>query len=1153
MIPALFEDIHPGENVVTPVVPAFRTQAQKTLPASAVPVLPEAPRADVPAASTPGLEPEGEEVFVFPATTAQRRFWLLDQLVPGGNPALNVPLAMRLRGRLDQAALERSLREIVNRHETLRTTFHFQTGRLCQMIAPELPVPLAFLDILDLPAETRADAPAHLLAEEAQQPFDLARGPAFRARLVRTGLDDHLLLFTVHYIVCDGWSVGVLQRELGALYTAFVQGRPSPLTELAIQYADYAQWQHDLSAGGHHAPLAYWRQALAAPLPVLDLPTDHPRQSFRGRAAAGAVRHRPLPEPLAVSLKALAAREGVSPFMLFLAGYTLLLGRYGGQEDVLVSTPSANRSRRELEELIGLFVNPLLLRADLSGNPTFRELLGRVRGVVLGAFEHAEVPFEKIIEQLPPRRLQANFLYQRPFVQVDHLPELDLIPLPQTASGSLFEWSAAAVEDGDTIHLSLEYNADLFEAETIDRVLASFETLLAAIAAPGGVETPIARLPLVPPPDGTSAPAAGSRQALLADRWRMPPETGRWVELCFEVPPATGAEPAAGVGQLLPGMSLCVLDAHGEPVPVGVPGEIGVDGLPGAGHAAAGHSFRTGDLGRLRPDGAVEWLGRMDRQGRIGGLRVDARGVEAALRAHPHIREVLVCGTGDGGRVVAYFEGDGAPTALVSAVQLRAFLKEQWPEESIPAAFVPVDGFPQTPDGWLDFARLPEPPAAAGRETEESYDAPYLTIHHQLIEIWQDLLDVRPIGIRDDFFDLGGNSLLAMRMLYRVEQIGGRALLPATLFQDATVEHLANEVLRRDDAGPAPAILPIQETGTQTPMFFLHGDLTGGGFYCLKLSRRLGPDQPFYALPPLDVSEYAALPEIEHIAAAQLATIRAVQPHGPYVLGGFCLGGLTAFEIARQLAAQGERVERLLIIDATVRNRRLKTLRRWVERLGRWRGLSQQRQFALFARWHFLVARLERWWRMHWREKLGVVRRRVHNRWQRLVWRFWPPVVAGNGSAAAGDWFDPRWDVPLVFLWATGGYAPEPYGGPATLLLSSDLTKGKGEEDAPREWQQLVSTLDTHELAGSHLACITEHVDGLAESVRDCLKVGSREVGSRKCGVIPIRRVASCQLPVARGHATKKRCHPERSATTPKDLARKGPAPIVPARGTCRQ
>ena len=1087
MILALLDEIHLGKNVMTPVVPAFRTQSQKAPPAPPAPARP----GGTPDPAAP--DPDGEDVFVFPASTAQRRFWLLDQMVPGGNPALNVSMTMRLRGRLDRPVLNRSLGEIVTRHETLRTTFHFKQGRLCQLISPEQPVRLSLVDTQDFPAEARADVPAQLLAEEAQQPFDLARGPIFRTRLIRTGFDDHLLLFTVHYIVCDGWSGGIFQRELGALYTAFAQGKPSPLADLPIQFADYAQWQHDLSAAGQDEPLAYWRERLAAPLPVLDLPTDHPRRSFRGRAAAAAVCHRALPEPLALSLKALASREEVSPFILFLAVYMLLLGRYSGQEDVLVSTPAANRSRRELEDLIGLFVNPLLLRADLGGNPTFRELLGRVRGVVLGAFEHAEVPFQKIIEELPPRRLQANFVYQRPFVQVAHLPGLDLIPLPQTAGGSLFEWSVAALEDGDRIRLSLEYNAELFDAETIGRVLASFETLLAAVAAPDGPETPITLLPLVPP---TPARLAGGRQTLRADRWRMPPETGRWVEHCCEMPTVAGAGPVAAVSCLLPGMSLEVLDPHGQPVPVGAAGEICVEGLPGVAPAAAGHSYRTGDLGRLRADGAVEWLGRMDRQGRIGGLRVDAGVVEAALRAHPHVREALVCGTGDGGRVIAYFEGDGAPAALVSAVQLRAFLKEELPEESIPAAFVPVDSFPQTPEGWLDLTRLPEPRAAA-RETEEAYDAPYLTIHHQLIEIWQDLLDVRPIGIRDDFFDLGGNSLLAMRMLYRVEQTCGKALLPATLFQEATVEHLANEVLRRDDAGPAPAILPIQEAGTKTPLFFLHGDLTGGGFYCMKLSRRLGPDQPFYALPPLDVSEYAALPEIEHIAAAQLETIRAVQPHGPYVLGGFCLGGLTAFEIARQLEAQGETVERLLIIDATVRNRRLKTLRRWVEWVGARRGFSEQRRFAVFARWHFLLARLERWWLMNLHEKWGVARRRVQNRWQRLVWHFWPPTVQSNGSAGAGDWFDPRWDVPLVFLWATAGYAPGPYHGPATLLLSSDLTNGKGEEDAPREWQKLIGTLDTHELAGSHLACITEHVDGLAESVRDCLKGGRRKAEGR--------------------------------------------------------
>ena len=801
-----------------------------------------------------------------------------------------------------------------------------------------------------------------------------------------------------------------------------------------------------------------------------------------------------MPDPLSASLKALASREGVSPFMLFLAAFTVLLGRYGGQEDVLVSTPSANRPRSELEDLIGLFVNPLLLRTDLSGNPTFRAYLGRVRGTVLGAFEHADVPFERIIEELPPRRLQANFLYQRPFTcRPRGCRTWTSFPLPQTASGSLFEWSASAIEDGDHIRLSLEYNADLFEPATIDRALASFETLLAAVAAPGGIDQPVAALPLTADTGEASATGEMAAHVLLGDRWRMPVETGRWVEQCFDASTDNGVEPGSGVGPARAGIGLRVLDAHGEPVPEGVIGEICVDGLPGVEHAAVAARLRTGDAGRLRSDGEVEWLGRLDSQAKSGGLRVDTREIEAALRAHPHVCEALVRPAGPEGRVCAYFQSDGAPPALVSPVQLRAFLKEHLPEESVPAAFVAVESFPLTPDGWLDPARLPEPRPAAGRDAEEHYDAPYLTVHHQFIEIWQDLLDVRPIGIRDDFFDLGGNSLLAMRMLYRIEQICGKALLPATLFQNATIEHLATEALRREDAGPAPEILALQEEGTKTPIFFLHGDLTGGGFYCLKLSRRLGTDQPFYALPPLDVSEYAALPEIETIAAAQLKTIRAVQPHGPYVLGGFCLGGLTAFEIARQLEAQGETVERLLIIDATVRNRRLKTLRRWVQRIGRWRGFNEQREIASFSRWHFLFARLERWLLMTFDEKLMVVRRKVRNRWQRLIWRFWPPAEQAGGSVSASDWFDPRWDVPLAFLWATGGYSPAPYAGAATLLLSSDLTDGKGEEDAPREWRKLVFALETHELSGSHLACITEHVDGLAEAVRQCLETGSRK------------------------------------------------------------
>ena len=379
----------------------------------------------------------------------------------------------------------------------------------------------------------------------------------------------------------------------------------------------------------------------------------------------------------------------------------------------------------------------------------------------------------------------------------------------------------------------------------------------------------------------------------------------------------------------------------------------------------------------------------------------------------------------------------------------------------------------------------------SARSAEENYDAPYLTIHHQLIEIWSELLHVPSIGIRDDFFALGGNSLLAMRMLYRVEQACGKALLPATLFQQATVEHLAGEILRQDGGDAAPDVVRICETGAKAPIFYLHGDLTGGGYYCMKLSRRLGPDQPFYALPPLPFDAVRDMPGIEAMAARHLEMIRAVRPHGPYVIGGFCIGALIAQELARQLTAAGETVERLLLIDASPEDRRLRLFRRTAERLGRLRGWNTDRQLHHFCHWHFLAARTERWLGLDLRHQQAIFRRRLAGLGRRVLGKLRPPAkpveappIPPEVAAADSDWFDPRWDTPLVYLWAVGGYKAQSYGGPTLLLLSRDLARG----GPAREWKKFNLRLESREMVGSHLACITEHADALAETIRICLQ-----------------------------------------------------------------
>ena len=513
-------------------------------------------------------------------------------------------------------------------------------------------------------------------------------------------------------------------------------------------------------------------------------------------------------------------------------------------------------------------------------------------------------------------------------------------------------------------------------------------------------------------------------------------------------------------------------------------GEIFVDGLQ------EGGPFKTGDLGRQRQDGSVEWLGPVDGQSRINALWVDSRAIETSLRAHPHVRDAVITWRGDrdgSARMVAHFVSDGAPAALVSPAQLRAFLKENVPEDLLPSAFIQVETLPLTPDGRLDENRLPDPPTNDNHSSvEDPHGAPYLPLHHQIIDIWRELLGVRAISIRDDFFTLGGNSLLAMRMLYRIEQNFGKALLPATLFQRATVEHLADEILKHNEGDESPDLVKVQEQGAMTPIFFLHGDISGGGFYCRQLSRDLGADQPFYALPPVElVNPLEDRPGIEEMAAAHVRTIRSVRPHGPYVIGGFCLGGLIGYEVAQQLVAQGETVERLLIIDARPRNIRLKRLRRAAEWLGRKRGYDRNRQLYFFCRWYYWLARVDRFRGLTIRQRFDAFWNRLRGRSQAATPETEQTPVVEEGPTA---WFDPRLDVPLVFLWATGGYEAKSYVGHVTLLLSSDVFDSANGGNPVRAWRRLVPRVQTEMLTGRHLECITQHVGGLAKTIRRCLE-----------------------------------------------------------------
>ncbi len=451
-------------------------------------------RAETAGASIPALPRDGRP---FPLSFAQQRLWFLDQLEPG-SPWYNMAIPLLLTGMLDAAALAASLAEVERRHETLRTTFALAgEGSAVQAVGPPAGLPLPRVDLSGLPAAAREAELLRLLAAEVRRPFDLAHGPLLRAILFSigqsaTGQSEHAFLLSMHHIVSDGWSLGVLVRELAALYEAFSHRQASPISPLAalpVQYADFAAWQRGLLAGPVLADLLeYWTRQLTGMPPLVELPTDRPRpavQTFRGATLRFA-----LPPGMTAAVQALSRREGATPFMVLLAGFLALLQRYTGQSDLAVGSPIANRGRAELEGLIGFFVNTLVLRGDLSGDPSFRELLARVKALAAGAYAHQDLPFEKLVEELEPeRQLSHTPLFQVMFVlQNAPVPELalsglTLAPLAARSGTSKFDLSLYFWEGGAELTAYFEYNTDLFDPATVARLADHFMRLMEGVLA----------------------------------------------------------------------------------------------------------------------------------------------------------------------------------------------------------------------------------------------------------------------------------------------------------------------------------------------------------------------------------------------------------------------------------------------------------------------------------------------------------------------------------------------------------------------------------------------------------------------------------------------------------------------------------------------
>jgi len=425
--------------------------------------------------------PRGPGGGLYPLSFSQQRLWFLEQLDPG-NVVYNLPGGVCLEGELDFTAFTRALDEVIRRHDILRTTFTIIDGQPAQRVRSDSGFRLELVDLSSWPEAQRIVEIERLAQEEADRPFDLERGPLMRASLVRLSSTKHVLLFNFHHIIFDGWSRYLLIHEVSCLYQGFVADSHLPLPDLPIQYGDFSLWQRDLLSPEYLTQLLdYWRGQLL-PLPRLNLPTDHDRSAASNRAQTQLF---DVDFELCSDLKSLAHSSGATVFILLLTAWQTLLFRYSGNDRICVGSPVANRPRRETEDLIGFFVNTLALCTDLSGDPSFKDLLERVREICVGAYAHQDVPFEKLVEELQPDRSTARtpffqtwFVLHNTPARTFHLPKLNITPYEVERNRVMFDLMLFVQETEAGLAGALRYNAELFEAETITWLVKCFNTIL---------------------------------------------------------------------------------------------------------------------------------------------------------------------------------------------------------------------------------------------------------------------------------------------------------------------------------------------------------------------------------------------------------------------------------------------------------------------------------------------------------------------------------------------------------------------------------------------------------------------------------------------------------------------------------------------------
>jgi len=1276
---------------------------------------------------------EEEELFAFPLSPVQERMWHADRANPG-NPAYNGSFRWILEGSVDPALVERTFNEIVRRHEALRTTFSLVDGRPVQVVSPNLHLRVPLTDLSPLAPEIREREMDRLCAEEACRRFNIENDELIRAGLLRMEERRYILMVTMHHLVSDGWSVGLIMEEFQKIYGAFADGRVSPLPELPIQYADYVVWKQDqLSAPEILKQLDYWKRKLSGYRPLEVRPDFPPAE----RTTNGAIVSTLLPRGLTDALKEFSTGQGGTMFITGLSACLALLSHYTGDKDVSVGSPLAGRNRTDVEGLVGLFVNHVVLRASAEGDPAFVDFAKRVRETVWDAFANQDVPFENVIEALRPAAetfeepfFRVNFICQREYARasefVFEFAGIKMSTMPSKSQGALYDLNFFLVEREAGWRLSIEYNTDLYQEATAQRLLGHFQNLLEGIVSDPARKLSRLSSPRSSSPDSSlpgcearlSATGSPSMAAAEAELYAMPAsaaqerfwllskfapgnpafhmpacvrltgplsekaldESLRTLAVRHEILRTSFEENDGKLTQIISPFEKSALEivnlqnSDGEATEANLerlvreeaqrPFDLGTgpvfraklfhldsehhvlvvtmhhiiaDGwshnvfqqelwsiydaiVQGAKPELPALPIQYGDFAAWQGDWLVSdaarehlefWTKQLADSLKIldfptdhppsHRISLDSRletvllpqDLTAALKSASQSENVTMFMTlltgfvillsryadqwevtvgspvanrrteTEGligpfsGPVALHVETGGNPTLRETLVRVRdvtlnalahaelpfevlldqlkvrsvhgrnplfqfyffyqtAFLQPRQLQnltitpmptfglgtpfemqlgiieraegvrlqlEYNAALFEPattrrllcdycniLQAMIQNPDQRV--AELPiSAPVKAKSAAPVTRVAEKTTVarnetEKRLTKLWEELLGVAPIGTRKNYFDLGGNSLLAVRLFARIEREFHVNLPLATLFEAQTIEQLADVLDNKGEEGWSP-LVTIQPAGSRPPFFCIHG---GGGSVLIyrALSQHLGADQPFYGLESQGLDgRRPLLTRIEDMAELYVKKLRRVQPHGPYFLGGYCMGGTVALEMAQRLTAQGEEVALLALFDTV----------NWakIRRNVLYDKIVYQVQRVVFHCLNFGL--------LDFAQKVEFIQEKLRVLWNRSsVWRGWFERKIGSDSEFSV--LAKIWDVNDRAILS---YVPKPY--PGTITNFRPLRQYSQYHGEPMDWTGLAKQHDVVTLRVYPAGMLLEpFVQDLARALRDSIE-----------------------------------------------------------------